>query len=92
MATHSRILAWRIPWTEEPSRLWSRGHKELNTTGRLSAHPRIFRGCQIQNQADPSPAPKHGPKVNCLRRLDPEDYRWGILKCALSHWKSKKPS
>ena len=21
MATHFRILAWRIPWTEEPSRL-----------------------------------------------------------------------
>ena len=25
MATHSRILAWRIPWTEEPDRLWSMG-------------------------------------------------------------------
>ena len=23
MATHARILAWRIPWTEEPSRLQS---------------------------------------------------------------------
>jgi len=23
MSTHSRILAWRIPWTEEPSRLQS---------------------------------------------------------------------
>ena len=22
MATHSRILAWRIPWTEEPGGLW----------------------------------------------------------------------
>ena len=22
MATHSRILAWRIPRTEEPGRLW----------------------------------------------------------------------
>ena len=25
MATHSRILAWRIPWTEEPGRLQSTG-------------------------------------------------------------------
>ena len=25
MATHSSILAWRIPWTEEPGRLWSVG-------------------------------------------------------------------
>ena len=22
MATHSSILAWRIPWTEEPGGLW----------------------------------------------------------------------
>ena len=25
MATHSSILAWRIPWTEEPGRLQSGG-------------------------------------------------------------------
>ena len=25
MATHSRILAWKIPWTEEPGRLQSMG-------------------------------------------------------------------
>ena len=25
MATHSRILAWKIPWTKEPSRLQSTG-------------------------------------------------------------------
>ena len=31
MATHSGILAWRIPWTEEFRRLqW--GHEELDTT------------------------------------------------------------
>ena len=32
MATHSSILAWRIPWTEEPGGLqW--GHTESDTTG-----------------------------------------------------------
>ena len=30
MATHYSILAWRIPWTEEPGRLW--GCKESDTT------------------------------------------------------------
>ena len=25
LATHSSILAWRIPWTEEPGGLWSIG-------------------------------------------------------------------
>ena len=28
MATHSSILAWRIPWTEEPGRLPSVGAKK----------------------------------------------------------------
>ena len=27
MATHSSILAWRIPWTREPGRLQSMGSK-----------------------------------------------------------------
>ena len=25
IATHSSILAWKIPWTEEPGRLWFHG-------------------------------------------------------------------
>ena len=32
MAAHSSILAWRIPWTEEPGRLQSTGSKESDTT------------------------------------------------------------
>ena len=32
MATHSSILAWRIPWTEEPGRLQSMGGKKSDTT------------------------------------------------------------
>ena len=32
MATHSSILAWRIPWTEEPGRLQSMGCKESDMT------------------------------------------------------------
>ena len=33
MATHSSILAWKIPWTEEPGRLQSMG---LQSWTRLS--------------------------------------------------------
>ena len=29
MATHSSILAWRIPWTEEPGGLQSAGSQSL---------------------------------------------------------------
>ena len=34
MATHSSILAWRIPWTEEPGRL--HGVIESDTTKELT--------------------------------------------------------
>ena len=32
MATHSSILAWRIPWTEELGRLQFMGSQESDTT------------------------------------------------------------
>ena len=32
MTIHSSILAWRIPWTEEPGRLQSMGSQESDTT------------------------------------------------------------
>ena len=32
MATHSSILAWRIPWTEEPVGLQFKGLQELDMT------------------------------------------------------------
>ena len=36
MVTHSRILAWEIPWTEEPGRLlqfmgWQKSRIQLST-------------------------------------------------------------
>ena len=37
MATHSSILTWRIPWTEEPGRLYSSwGPKESDRTEQLT--------------------------------------------------------
>ena len=39
MATHSSILAWRMPWTEEAGGLHSpRGRKESDTTEQLHFH------------------------------------------------------
>ena len=38
MATHSSILAWRIPWTEKLGGLQSTGHKESDMTERLHFH------------------------------------------------------
>ena len=37
-ATHSSILAWKFPWTEEPGRFW--GRTELDTI----EHARTVQG------------------------------------------------
>ena len=36
MATHSSILAWKIPWTKEPSRLQSMRLQESDMTYQLN--------------------------------------------------------
>ena len=38
MAAHSSIVAWKIPWTEEPGRLQSMGSQKSDTTERLHFH------------------------------------------------------
>ena len=47
MATHSSILAWRIPWMEEPGGLQSTGHKESDTTEPLHFHFTYFLTCSL---------------------------------------------
>ena len=41
MVNHSSILAWKIPWMEEPGRLSPWGHKESDTTERLHFLPSL---------------------------------------------------
>ena len=39
MATHSSILDWSIPWTEEPGGLQSMGSQRVDTTEQLNHNP-----------------------------------------------------
>ena len=50
MATHSSILAWRIPWTEEPGRLQSTGSQRV---GHIDMNPPQVYTCS------PSLLPPH---------------------------------
>ena len=51
MATHFSIIVWRIPWTEEPGRLYSPwGPGELDTTEQLTLSLFFF-----QEQSEPIP-------------------------------------
>ena len=43
MTTHSRILAWRIPWTEEPGGLWSIESQRVRQLRLLSMRTHITK-------------------------------------------------
>ena len=36
MTTHSSVLAWEIPWTEEPGGLWSMGLQRIEHNEQLT--------------------------------------------------------
>ena len=44
MATHASVLAWRIPWTEEPGGLQSIGSQSQTGLKQLSTHADIAQG------------------------------------------------
>ena len=54
MATHSSILAWRIPWTEEPGGYSPWGHKESDMTIDWHYYCQGFI-CQSQSTNSPHP-------------------------------------
>ena len=56
MATRSSILAWKIPWTEEPGGLQSMGSQRVDTAERLHFH---FRRAYTSCVSSPSLPPTH---------------------------------
>ena len=51
MATHSSILAWKIPWAEKPGGLQSMGHEESGRARQLSR--RDFLDCRWSDKIHP---------------------------------------
>ena len=69
MATHSSILAWRIPWTEEPGGLQSLGSQESDTTERLSTCIPVMHSVSFKRHAcshASSSAPHHRVHANFI--------------------------
>ena len=54
MATHSRILAWKIPWTEGPGGLYSPwGRKGLDTIEQLSMYKHVGKAEGLSKSISP---------------------------------------
>ena len=63
MATHSSILAWRIPWTEEPGRLLYTGSQRVE-----------HNGSEINTQNTPTSSPSiSGPPAPALPHWFPQE-------------------
>ena len=102
MTTHSSILAWRTPWTEEPGGLYSPwGHKESDTTWWLNHNKRhqsaFSPACEDTARWRPGsrPSPRTGSAGSLL--LDFPDSESVRRKCQLSvpphlwySWKQRK--
>ena len=55
MATHSSILAWEIPWTEEPGGLQSLGsHRVGHDYSDLAQHSALIIACYLPSPYQPS--------------------------------------
>ena len=58
MATHSCILAWRIPWTEEPGRLQSMGLQRVGHDSATNTFShRLYWAGQVKILTKQEPCP-----------------------------------
>ena len=67
VTTHSSILAWRIPWTEEPDGLWSIGSQSWTRLRRLSVH--TCAHAHTHTHTHPPTASTNGIHIVCLNYL-----------------------
>ena len=64
MATHSSILAWEIPWTEEPGVLQSMGSQRVRHNLAIQHQQRTFPGGKVTSPWSASVQDKDDMKEN----------------------------
>ena len=69
-ATHSRILAWRVPWAEEPGGLQSMGLQEVDTSG-VTQHAQALQDRTVATPASVPPHPLPRCPSVCLAQRTP---------------------
>ena len=97
MATHSSILAWRIPWTEEPGGLQSMGSQRVGHecsdlarstaqhAGRAHGAGRPEQGGRETCKPDKRSALAAGPKARRMTKVEQEPICLGP-KAGISPW------
>ena len=71
MATHSSILAWEIPWTEDPGWLWSMGSQRVGHDWATAAAAKSLQSCPtLCDPIDGSPPGSPIPGILQARTLE----------------------
>ena len=70
MATHSSILAWRIPWTEEPGGLQSMGSQTVRHAAAAAAAKSLQLCPTLCDPRDGSPPGSPVPRILQARTLE----------------------
>ena len=70
MATHSTILAWKIPWTEGPLAYSPRGHKEWDMTEQLRTHTHTHTHILKRNWLNETRELEEFPEWNILFTIE----------------------
>ena len=67
IATHSSVLAWRVPWREEPAGLQALGSQEVDTA---HVHIRTTLACSLSNfQTVTEPLKKKRYTISLTRNI-----------------------
>ena len=77
MASHSSILAWSIPWTEDPGGLQSMGSQRVGNHGIWIANP--SQGSEKLDRAQSRKVESQGPEAAKIKTF-------GEICCPLSHF------
>ena len=91
MATHSSILVWEIPWTEEPGGLQSMGSQESDKTAAAAAAKSLQLCPTLYDTIDGSPQGSPVPGVLQARTLEwaaisfSNAWKWKVKVKSLSH-------
>ena len=87
MATHSHILAWRIPWTEEPGRLQSTGMQKSSvqlSNSHNSSNRAFYHCCQILEHSSQPPNVKRPLKTTTIKKS--KFSFWANTLLCISDW------
>ena len=75
MATHSSVLAWRIPWTEKPGRLQSMGSHRVGHDWSNLVVSMVYI-CQSQSH---SSSPHHSSPLVSIQLFSISVYSWTLI-------------